>query len=341
VAEKDWPSPHIEERRYHLEPGRIRPPGKTVRETRMTVQSPLSVGLFAGKWCSFSATPDLPHDQREEDGGALVFESAPLKEDMEILGSPVVELELAANKPVAMAAVRLSDVAPNDAATRVTYGLLNLTHRQSHEQPEVLEPGRRYRIPVRLNGIARSFPAGHRLRISVSTSYWPLAWPPPEPVRLTIFGGVSSLALPVRKPRPEDAELSPFPEAETTPQLETTLIEPRTYDWIVHRDLARDLSTLEVVKDEGTYRIDEIDLEVQRKTIEWYTYRGDDFVSPRGETYCERGFRRGDWQVRTVTRTVLTADAEAFHVRADLDAFEGEKRVFCKSWDRRIPRDHI
>ena len=88
-------------------------------------------------------------------------------------------------------------------------------------------------------------------------------------------------------------------------------------------------------------RVEEIDLEVQRKVIEWYSYKGNDFESPRGETYCERGFRRGDWRVLTITRTGLTADAEEFRFQADLDAYEGRKRVFCKSWDRRIPRDHI
>ncbi|MFO7981955.1 MAG: CocE/NonD family hydrolase [Desulfuromonadales bacterium] len=341
VAEDEWPSSHIEKRRYSLEPGWIRPEGEAASKTPLSLQSPLSVGLFAGKWCSFSATPDLPHDQREEDGGALVFESDPLQEEIEILGSPVVELELSSSKPVAMVAVRLSDVAPDDATTRVTYGLLNLTHRNSHEHPEQLEPGRHYRIPVRLNNIAQTFPEGHRLRISISTSYWPLAWPPPEAVRLTIFAGASSLILPIREPRREDADLHPFPEPEATPELKTTLLEPMDYDWVVHRDLARDISTLEVIKDEGTYRIEEIDLEVQRKVIEWYSYKGNDFESPRGETYCERGFRRGDWKVLTITRTVLTADAEEFHFQADLDAYEGRKRVFCKSWDRRIPRDHI
>jgi hypothetical protein len=78
------------------------------------------VGLFAGKWCSYQAPPDLPHDQRQEDGGALVFESGFLDEDFEILGAPAVELELSSNDPVAMAAVRLSDVQPDDKATRIT-----------------------------------------------------------------------------------------------------------------------------------------------------------------------------------------------------------------------------
>ena len=88
----------------------------------LTIRSPLSVGLFAGKWCSYAATPDLPHDQREEDGEALVCTSQPIEETIEILGPAVVELVVGADRPVAMVAARLSDVAPDDKATRVTYG---------------------------------------------------------------------------------------------------------------------------------------------------------------------------------------------------------------------------
>ncbi|MEJ2699936.1 MAG: CocE/NonD family hydrolase, partial [Desulfuromonadales bacterium] len=201
VGEPSWPSPNIEERVYTLAWRHIAPGFGEHPEVEETIRSPLTVGLFAGKWCSYSATPDLPHDQRQEDGGALVFESEPLVHQMEIMGAPVVELELTSDKPVAMVAVRLSDVAPDDKATRVTYGLQNLTHRNGHDQPEPLDPVRRYRIRIKLNDIAQVFPPGHRFRISLSTSYWPLAWAPPSPVRLTIFTGLSRLILPVRAPR--------------------------------------------------------------------------------------------------------------------------------------------
>jgi len=339
VGERVWPSPHIEERRLVIGPGLLTEVDEGVPELPLTIQSPLSVGLFAGRWASFTATPDLPHDQREEDGGALTFESAPLSAPIEILGAPVVELDIAASRPVAMIAARLSDVAPDDRATRITYGLLNLTHRDSHEMPEPLEPGRRYRVTVRLNEVAQSFPEGHRLRLSISTSYWPVAWPPPEPVRLSIQTRVSSLVLPVREPRPEDAQLARFGEPEMTAPLTTTLLEPRRYAWNVHRDLARDVSTLEIVKNEGSHRFDATDLEVSTCTTEYYTYEANDFDSLRGETRTLRAWRRGDWSVRTEARTVLTADASAFRIVAELDAYEDDRRVFCESWDERIPRD--
>ena len=99
---------------------------------------------------------------------------------MEILGAPVVELEFAVDRPVAMVAVRLSDVAPDGRATRISYGLLNLTHRDGHERPQALVPGERYRVRVTLNAMAQALPPGHRLRLALSTSYWPLAWPAPR-----------------------------------------------------------------------------------------------------------------------------------------------------------------
>jgi uncharacterized protein len=339
VAEPAWPSPNIDHWRLPLAPGQLRLDGESQGdETVLTVQSPLTCGLFAGKWCSYAAGPDLAHDQREEDGGALTFDSPPLEETLEIMGAPELELELAADRPVAMVAVRLSDVAPDDKATRVTYGLLNLTHRDSHETPEPLVPGRRYRVRVQLNDVAQVFPRGHRLRLSLSTSYWPLAWPPPERVRLTIFDLDSALHLPVRSPRDEDARLATFEEPEGAPTIPATLIEPEHHNWYVHRDLAEDASTLEVINDSGTLRLEDSGLEVTTCAVERYRSREDDFGSISGETVWERALKRGDWQVSTVTRTVLTSNASDFLLHATLDAYEGERRVYSRNWDVIIPR---
>ena len=338
IAEENWPSPHIEWQEHTLGWRGIIPGFGHAPEVEETLRSPLSVGLFAGKWCSYSATPDLPHDQRQEDGGALVFDSEPLEETMEILGRPLVELVLSSDQPVAMVAVRLSDLAPDDKATRVTYGLLNLTHRDSHEFPSPLEPGRSYRVRVRLNEIAQIFPAGHRFRIAVSTSYWPLAWPPPKPVRLTILTGASRVILPVRKGNALDEQRCPFGEPEAAQTPKTRQLEKTERNWRVIRDLEHDLSTLEVIKDEGRVRIQEIDLEMEKDVREWYSFHADDFDSARGEVLSRRGLRRDGWHVETVTRTVLLSDAENFHLRADLDAYENGFRVYCRTWDRHIPR---
>jgi hypothetical protein len=283
----------------------------------------------------------LPHDQREEDGGALVFTSHPLEERLEMLGAASVELEIKADRPVAMVAVRLSDVAADDKATRVTYGLLNLTHRDGSEAPTSMETDVFYRVGIKLNDVAYAFPPGHRIRLSLSTSYWPLAWPPPEPVCLSLRTAVSNLSMPVRVSDRESDRRIAFAEAEGAAATAVRQVTEPHHNWRVIRDLAEDRSTLEVINDNGTVYLEAIDLEMQRKALEWYRYQGDDFSSVQGETLWERGFRRGDWWVRTVTRTLLSSTPCEFVIHAELDAYESDRRIFSQNWDFRIPRDLV
>src|SRR5699024_2501744 len=192
VGESQWPAATTAPVEYVLDRGRMVSPQTEVVPAELPIQSPLSVGRYAGKWCSYNSPPDLPYDQREDDGGSLVFDTE-LSRPVELLGAPLVRLEFTASEPVAMIAARLSDVAPDGRATRISYGLLNLTHLNGHACPEPLVPGRRYQAEIQLNGMAQALPAGHRIRLSLSSSYWPLAWPPPRPVRLTITTGRSHL----------------------------------------------------------------------------------------------------------------------------------------------------
>jgi putative CocE/NonD family hydrolase len=338
VSESAWPSPNIGRLTFRLAEHCLFDEATEVEETALSVQSPLSNGLFAGKWCSYSATPDLPHDQREEDGGALLFTSTPLEETFEILGAPELEVDVAASQPVAMLSVRLSDMRPDNKVTRVTYGLLNLTHRDGHAEPRPLEPGKRYRVRIKLNDVAQTFPRGHRIRLALSSSYFPLAWPPPQSTRLTVYTGSSRLILPVRGARPESIS---FPPPQASAAGTERQIKHGHQNWRVIRELDTDFSTLEVVNDNGVCRIDDIDLTVRRKAQEWYSYQADDFRSARGETLWHRGLKRGDWSVETVTRTVLRCDETWFYVDAELDAYEDDRRVYSQNWNRRIKRNLV
>ena len=109
-------------------------------------------------------------------------------------------------------------------AARVSFGILNLTHRDSHETPSPLTPGQRYQVRIQLNDAGVVFPAGHRIRLALSTTYWPMIWPAPEPATVTIFGG--ALDLPVRPPRAADALLPPLPGPETAPPERPTSVRP-------------------------------------------------------------------------------------------------------------------
>lgn len=309
--------------------------------------SPQTTGLVGGEWCAFGAEGEMPGDQRPDDGRSLCFDSEPLRERLEILGAPVVTFELAADRPVALVAVRLCEVAPDGTSLRVSYGLLNLTHRKSHEHPEPLEPGRRCAARVQLNEAAHAFPAGSRLRIAVSTSYWPIAWPAPEPVTLRVFTGVSTLRLPVRPPRAEDAKLRGFEPPERAPTGAVRCLSTVPFRRTIERDLAADETLYTLISDAADLggaalaRVEAIDLDVGHTIRRRYAIGETDPLSARAEIDQRTDLRRGDWVVRVETRARLGATRTHFHFAAELEAFESNERTFHKRWDERIPRDLV
>jgi hypothetical protein len=240
-----------------------------------------------------------------------------------------------------MLAVRLSDVAPSGASTLVSYGLLNLSHRDSHEQPRPLVPGQRVRVQVKLNDTGRVFPTGHRLRVAVSTSYWPIAWPAPENATLTLHTGASAVLLPVRTGPGEDARLKPLPAHELPPPERVTVLARERMEHSISRDRASGVVTIAQRNHRGRHRLEAIDLEQGGRTDEIFTIHPDDPLSARAEIAWTVEMRRGAWQVRIETRTVQYATKDAFHIEATLDAYEGTARVFARSWTERIPRDHV
>jgi len=116
-----------------------------------------------------------------------VVRDAPLDTSIEILGAPIVTLEVASDKPMANLVVRLCDVHPSGESLRVSYGVLNLAHRDGHERPALMAVGERYRVRVQLNDAGLTFPAGHKVRLALSTAYWPMIWPSPE--KATLLAG--------------------------------------------------------------------------------------------------------------------------------------------------------
>ena len=344
VAEETWPSPRIREEIWHLAAGRLGPDEAGLPEADLSVCSPQATGLAAGKWCAYGLTADQPGDQREDDGKSLVFDSLPLEADLEILGVSVAALEVAADRPVAMVAVRLNDIAPDGRSLRVSYGLLNLTHRDSHDVPEPLEAGRRYRVEVRLNDTAHHFRAGHRIRLAVSTAYWPIAWPSPEPFTLSVRtgAGTSVLRLPVRPPRPEDAKLPAFPSPEGAPPQVTTVLRPASTTTAWTRDIATGETVVTTTEDEGHDRIDAHGLQQDsiRKTESRIGL--DDPNSAQVTERYSLKVGRGNWRVRTETTTTMRSTPDSFLLEASLEAYEGEDRlVLSRFWRRTIPRDLV
>jgi hypothetical protein len=190
--------------------------------------------------------------------------------------------------------------------------------------------------------VAHAFPAGHRISVSVSTAYWPVAWPSPEPTTLTIIAGASQLLLPVRPPRAADGKLRPFgpPEA-AAPTPHRDLQPGREPNRIVTRDCLKRTTTVQLPRDWGIVHLTDIDLICHETGDVFYEITDDDPASARCWTRFEMERRRGGWRIRTETRTELSCTPGTFELTATLDAYVAEIRVFTRNWRLTVPRDGL
>jgi putative CocE/NonD family hydrolase len=340
VAEQGWPTSNVRDARLFLNSHALGP--KPEPETRLEIRGEQRAGMEAGVWCPYGGEAELPGDQRTVDGQSLTFTSQPLSTPVDILGYPRVELEVAADRPLALVAVRLCDVAPDGSSSLVSWGLLNLTHRDSHERPVRLDPGRRYRVQVRLNAVGHRILAGHCWRVGVSPTYWPHAWPSPEPVTLSLFTGATScLVLPVRASRPEDTALPPFGEAEWSALVPVETVRAPSRARFTQHDLLSGLSELVYRLDSGRERFVGNGLEHEESHTDRHTIVRGDPLSATVECEWDIRIGRGDWQTRIAASSKLTADQDRFLVTCALEAYEGEVRVYATTRAFAVPRDHL
>jgi len=340
VAEEVWPSPNIEPRVYCLNDGGLG--GAPGPAATLTLSSPLTLGIASGEWDPYGAGADMPVDQRGDDGGSLVFDTAPLEDSVEILGRPWVTLELAVDRPSAMVAVRLCDVFPDGTSARVTYGLLNLTHRGGHDQAEPLEPGRRYTVRVKLDDVGYAFPPGHRIRVAVSTSLWPIAWPSPEIVTLSLVAGAGRLELPVRPASTDNVAPPRFEPAESSTADGIDVLREssrgRTGYWT---DPVTGRTEITVLRDGGAFAFPAIGRRYGVRGEDLMSITPGDPLSAWTEAWREVELGGEDWSVTIKARTRLSASRVAFTLTGRLEAYDGEAMIFERDWDETIPRNGV
>ena len=194
--EEGWPIARIRDQVLHLRPDHSLAPAAPEPTTHRLRYVP-SIGVEAGgpvMWWG-----DVAHDQRPTDAFSLVYDSAPLEADTEILGMPRAILTVAADAPRANWFARISDVAPDGTVTQVTGAGFNGSHRKSAREPSPLVPGEAFELAIDMHFTSWVFPRGHRIRIAVNNAQWPMLWPTPFPMTtaLQLGPGASRLALPV------------------------------------------------------------------------------------------------------------------------------------------------
>lgn len=338
----DWPSSGIRKQAFHFDGSSLR--GKLAAYSRTnirTICSPQTTGLAGGEWCAYGlgkVAPELPLDQREDDAGSMVFDGAPLRKPLAIVGEGSVSLRIASDKPQAFVAVRLNNIHPDGTVERVSYGFLNLSHRESQDRPTRVKPGEFYDVSVKLKGIAQSIPVGHRLRVAISTSYWPMVWPSPATPTLSIDPANSRINLPVLRDEKGFKRVRFAPVEYATPLNMTVTATGDESREVIHT-IDNQTTRFVVSRDDGSAIIDDIGTEVSYTKQKAFTIGRNDPLASAADVTCSVHYKRGTWNARVETEARMTADKSHFHLSGVVRTYDGGKQFMERSFNQSIKRD--
>ncbi|MET1028098.1 MAG: CocE/NonD family hydrolase C-terminal non-catalytic domain-containing protein, partial [Dongiaceae bacterium] len=209
--------------------------------------------------------------------------------------------------------------------------------------PTALQPGKRYKLRLKLNDCGHRFAPGHRIRVALSTAYWPLIWPSPEQVTMTVFTDASAIVLPQRQPRRDDG-VDPFLPPETAPLTPISKVTNGKIERYATFDMLSGLSTY-VTRGEGSVfgggatRFDDIGTVQDHCLTRLLTIGADDPLSARYRIEQSYDLGRPGWQIRIETVTEMSSTKESFTLTGRLDAYESGTRVASRNWHETVKRD--
>ena len=292
-------------------------------------------------WGAGGPPNGLARDLRPDEVLGPTYTSAPLEDAIEILGVPEVVLHLAVSAPVATAVVRLTDVAPDGTSAQVSAGILNLTHRRSHEHPERLDPGRVEEIRVSLRPAGYRFLSGHRIRVSVASSAWPVIWPSPQVAEFELWHGrmnPSRLILPVVPPAGGPGDL-PVPAFKTTPPELVEVGAEGEGDspvWQVQEDVIAGTVTV-TIHDGGEDILADGRRLYSAETLRLTASDSDPAHASLSADVVYRWHEQAfDTEIRA--RSLQTSDASAFDLHVELEVDLDGEPFFRRAWQESIPR---
>lgn len=337
VGDTSWPAENVNEKALFLQGQKLVENDYTGQ--KVTVSGMQEHGLYAGVYCPFGEPGDLPSDQRLENGKTVLFTTDSIDESFDMLGEPIFDMEFTSEEENALIVVRLCDKAPTGESTLISWGMLNLNHLNSQEHPEALIKDKVYRASVKLDALGQNIPAGHRLELSLSTTYWPQAWPSPKPVTLNVIANENTkLKLPIRSSNPEMDERIEFESPETAPVIEKEIrrAETRTRE-VVHNTIA-DEWKLKDFSDEGERKLLKNGLIHGSINKNTYTIKAGDPLSAHVQCEWEMTVGRENWDTKLITNSEMTSDLTHFYLTNTMTALYNGEEIFTKTWNEEISR---
>ena len=301
------------------------------------VISPQDCGADSGEYCAIWLGPEMPGDQRRDDALSAIWDGNTLDSDLAITGAPEITLCVSSDKPVAQLAARLNHIHPDGSSTRITYGILNLCHRDGHGKSKPLPINQSVNVTLNLDQCAYTVPAGHRVRVSISNAYWPLLWPSPEATRLQIHSGTINLPL----LNEVAGSTVTFPPPEAADPWETTTIREDTNSRRQETDLNTGIVHLHIVDDFGKVRDADHGLINGSIAREHWQIHPNDPLSAKGSCHWTDELERKNIRLRTEARCEMWSDKDTFYLSAKIEAFENDQLIYQRDLNDEISRNGI
>lgn len=294
-------------------------------------------------WGAGGSPNGLARDLRPDELRGLTYTSEPLADGLSVIGQPEAILHLTASMPVVTCVVRLSEVSPAGVSSLVATGVLNLTHRLSDVDPAPM-PTRalateEVRIPLRVSGYR--FSPGHRIRLTVLTSYWPVLWPSPLPGEIRVHHGpaaASRLLLPVL---PDDVVTPDVPEYRTDPVVmrDVGSYEEDAPEWRIEEDILRGTVAVTIFDGGGSTQEDGSRLYSSERLV--LTASDTDPAHARLESDVVYRWAGFGTQADISARGLIASDEGVFDVTVTLDVRLDGEPFFGRTWNERIPRNLV
>ena len=334
IRETGWPTPSVTMSRLYLGQNSLCPEQAGV--PTLDIHSPVGTGAEAGEWIPHCAGLEMQGDHKEIDRHSTCFDSATLDDPVEILGRPEFGIALSSDCPTGHLIVRLCDVGPDGRSELVSIGVLNLAHRMGNKCAVPMPVGQVQHLNLQLDHCGHRFLPGHRIRVALSTAYWPFIWPAVDNPVLSIANHPGFISLPVRSPGSDEDIHLPGPVA--PPASALSEFRPPASERKVSRDPDQNKSYLEINDDLGEYRIDSHGLVTSAKKAELYEITGGDPLSAKAQITWEFDYSRAGWHIRTETETRMSCDRDTYHLAATVRAFEQGNCVFERTYEHEIAR---
>lgn len=273
----------------------------------------------------------------EEELNSLIYDYIVKDSNIEIIGMPEVNLEIKADVKLFYFYVKLESVSPSGEISFVSDCFINPIFREGRENPKFMTPNEIVNLKCNIHFTTWTFRIGHKIRLSISNSKFPLAWPTPYQGSMTLYPGINSwIVLPITP-----KSLNPEPKLPEPEEIDNGEYYKKIYSY----DLTCNYSRDEYTQNSAQYCSEEDSFKVKNNNFHTTNYYNWEVNSHSPEKSYFTAFRRTLFEINDdesksinlYTKMNVESDEKYYHVEVERTLNVNGKEIRTKLWKKSIP----